>query len=234
MLDTAFEALKKFDWGSDLGALAPIEDAVTAAHGKPEARHEVETRLVTALQGELSRDAREYVCRKLAIVGTAACVPGLAPLLVNPESSHMSRFALEQIPAPEAAQALRDALSRASGTVKIGIISSLGARRDAASVPPLGELLQDGDAAIARAAALALGAIGSADSAAVLQRSLQAAGGSPAPIVDALLHCAETLMAANKLTEATAIYQAFAQDNQPRLVRLAANRGLLACASKQA
>lgn len=233
MLDTAFEALKKFDWGSDLGALAPIEDAITAAHGKPETGKEIETRLIAAMKGELSRDAREYVCRKLANVGSAACVPGLAALLVDKESSHMSRFALEQIPAPEAAQALREAMPKASGLVKVGIISSLGAKRDAAAVAPLGELLKDGDAAIARAAALALGAIGNVESAAVLQRTLPA-GDGPSAIVDALLSCAEALLSSNKLADATAIYKTFAQDHQPRLVRLAANRGLLACASKQA
>lgn len=233
MLDTAFDALKKFDWGSDLGALAPIEDAITAALGKPEAGKEIETRLIAAMKGELSRDAREYVCRKLANVGTAACVPGLAALLVDKESSHMSRFALEQIPAPEAAQALREALPKASGLVKVGIISSLGAKRDAAAVAPLGELLKDGDWTIVRAAALALGAIGNVESVAVLQRTLPV-GDGPSAIVDALLSCAEALLSSNKLADATAIYKAFAQDHQPRLVRLAANRGLLACASKQA
>ena len=38
MLETALEALKTFDWGSDLAALAPIEDSVTASHVKPETR----------------------------------------------------------------------------------------------------------------------------------------------------------------------------------------------------
>jgi hypothetical protein len=49
MLDTAFEALKKFDWGSDLATLAPIEDAVIAAHEKPDARQELENRLIAAI-----------------------------------------------------------------------------------------------------------------------------------------------------------------------------------------
>ena len=83
MLDNAFEALKKFDYGSDLAALAPIEDAVIAAHGKPDAGKELEGRLIAALQGELSRDAQEWVCRKLATIGTAAAVPRLAVLLVD-------------------------------------------------------------------------------------------------------------------------------------------------------
>ncbi len=104
MLDTAFEALKKFDWGSDLAALNPIEDAAIAAHEKPDVGKDLETRLVAALQSELSLDAQEYVCRKLAMVGTAAAVPSLAVLLVKQEISHMARFALERIPAAEALQ----------------------------------------------------------------------------------------------------------------------------------
>src|SRR5439155_22730995 len=85
MLNTAFEALKKFDWGSDLAALNPIEDAAIAAHDKPEVGKELESRLVAALQSELSLDAQEYVCRKLAMVGTAAAVPSLSVLLVKKE-----------------------------------------------------------------------------------------------------------------------------------------------------
>src|SRR5262245_32238081 len=133
MLDTAFEALTKFDWGTNLAALAPIEDAVIASHDKPDERQQLENRLIAALKGSLSRDAQDYVCRKLATVGSAAAVPVLAGLLMNKDNSHMARFALERIPAPEAAEALRDALNKVSGSLKIGVISSLGGRRDAAA-----------------------------------------------------------------------------------------------------
>lgn len=234
MLDNAFEALKKFDYGSSLNDLNPIEDAVVAAHGKSEAGRDLETRLVAALQGELTRDGREYVCRKLAAIGTAAAVPQLATLVTNPESSHMARFALERISAPEAAQALRDALPKSSGTVKIGIISSLGQRRDSGAVAALGGLLSDSDPAVARAATLALGAIASSEAVAALQGALKTAGNGSSRVIDSLLSCAESLLAGNKAAEATAIYKSFDQDSQPRLVRLAAARGLLACASKQA
>ena len=234
MLDMAFEALKKFDYGSDLATLAPIEDAVIAAHGKPDAGKELEGRLIAALNGELSRDAQEWVCRKLATIGTAAAVPRLSVLLVDKDISHMSRFALERIPAPEASQALRDALPKVSGKVKIGVISSLGNRRDAGAVSALSGLLKDADPAIARAAALALGAIGNDESAAALQAGLKASAANPLTLVDALLSCAEALLAGNKNAEASAIYKSFVQESQPRLVRLAATRGLLACAGKQA
>ena len=232
MLDTAFEALKTFDWGSDLAALAPIEDAATASHGKPEARQDLENRLITALKGTLTRDAQDYICRKLANVGTAAAVPVLAALRVNKGNSHMSRIALEQIPAPEAAVALRDALPKVSGDLKVGVISSIGARRDTDAVAALSGLLADSDASVARAATLALGAIGSVESVAALQSGIRAAGDLRLTIIDAVLKCAESLLASNQIAQASTIYKAFTDEGQPRLVRLAATRGLLACASQ--
>ena len=234
MLDTAFEALKTFDWGSDLAALAPIEEAATASHGKPEARQDLENRLIAALKGTLTRDAQDYICRKLANVGTAAAVPTLAGLLLNKGNSHMSRFALEQIPAAEADQALRDALPKVSGDLKVGVISSIGARRDSAAVPALSSLLSDSDPAVARAAILAVGAIGSVESAAALQTALRAAGDRRATMIDAVLKCAESLLASNQVATASSIYKAFTDESQPRIVRLAATRGLLACASQPA
>jgi len=233
MLDNAFEALKTFDWGTDLAVVAPIEDAAIAAHKSPETGRDLENRLAAALKGPLSVDAQGYVCRKLALVGSAASVPALAALLGNKDVSHMARFALERITAPEAAQALRDALGTVSGNQKIGVIGSLGARRDAAAVAPLGALLQDGDPAIARSAAIALGDIGNVDAAKTLQGALSASNARQ-PVIDALLTCAEALLAAHRHAEALAIYKSLSGEQQGRLVRLAATRGMLACASKQA
>ena len=184
---------------------------------------------IDALKFDLTLDAKEYVCRKTGgHWHMAACVPTLASLLLNKEDSHMARFALERIPVPESCHALREALAKASGNLKIGIISSLGACRNSASVPALGQCLKDEDPAIARSAALALGAIGNSASAEVLRSALHSSGINPSALIDALLGCAESLLASNKRAEASDIYKAFAQESQPRLVRLAAMRGLLA------
>jgi len=232
MLADAFEALKTFDWGADLTVLAPIDDATVAENGSAETRRDLENRLIASLKGNLSRDAHDYVCRKLAIVGTAAAVPTLAGLLGNKATSHMARYALERMNAPEAGQALREALGGVNGDLKIGVISSLGARGDVEAVVLLGNLLHDAPA-IARAAALALGAIGTADSVIVLQTTLQAGAGDKQPLIDALLRCAERLLARNQQSDALSIYNSLASDGHPRLVRLAATRGLLACAARQ-
>ena len=84
---------------------------------------------------------------------------GLAALLAEKDHSHMARYALERIGAAEAAAALRDALPKLAGALKVGVIGSLGARRDAASVPLLAGLLGNADTAVACSAALALGVL---------------------------------------------------------------------------
>jgi len=233
MLDAAFDALKKYDWGTDRAPLAPIEDAVTASHGKEDARKDLESRLLVALKSDISRDAKDYVCRKLTIVGTGVSAATLAGLLGDKDHAHMARYALERIQASEAGQALRDALAKLSGNLKIGVISSLAARRDAAAVPAISASLVDSDVAVARAAAIALGEIGSADAAKTLQAATPSAAEAKQAVVDAQLACAESLLAADKKTEAMAIYKSLAGEQQSKLVRLAATRGLLACVGKK-
>ena len=231
MLDQAFDALKTYDWGTDPNTLKPINDAVIATHGNDAARKELETRLAAVLKTEATRDAKDFVCRKLMIVGTAASVPTLAEFLPDKDLSHMARYALERIPAPEAAQAMRDALPKVSGVLKVGVISSLGARRDAASVPAIAALLGDSDAAVARAAAYALGDIRTADAAKALTDAKPNAEAKSADI-DASLSCAEGLLADGKKPEALAIYKSLVGEDQPKHVRMAATRGMLACVGK--
>ena len=133
-IDKAFEALKTYDWGPDRRTLVAIDAAVPATHGDAAARKALETRLAAVLSTEASRAAKDFVCRKLMIVGTAESVPALAAILPDEDLSHMARYALERIPAAEAAAALRDALPKLNGKLKVGVIGSLGVRRDAESI----------------------------------------------------------------------------------------------------
>ena len=146
----------------------------------------------------------------------------------------MARYALERISASEASQALCKAISTVSDELKIGVISSLGTRRDHSAVPLLGGLLQDQNVAVARAAALALGDIGTAESATLLQAALRSNSREKSAVIDGLLSCAEALLRNAQPAKALSIYQSLAADDQPRLVRLAATRGVLACGEKHA
>ncbi len=231
-LAQAFEALKTFDWGADYNVLTPIDEAVVATHDNPAAREELAARLAAVLKTDVPRDAKDFVCRKLMVIGTAASVPALAELLPQKDHSHMARYALERIPAPEAAQALRDALPKLDNPLKIGALGSLGVRQDAASVPAIAPLLGDTNAAVACAAAYALGAMQTAEAAKALAAAKRSGDDTKIAFTDASLSCAEGLLAAGKKADALAIYKRFAGEDQPKHVRLAATRGMLACAGK--
>ena len=231
MLDKALEALKTYDWGQDAKVLAPIDEAIVASHGDAAKRKDLEEKLCAALKGELKLDGKQVVCRYLMPIGSAACVPTLAGMLADKEVSHMARYALERIPAPEAAAALRDSLSKLPTELKVGVISSLGSRGDSDSVKTLAGLLKDEDATIATAAAQALGAIRTPEAAKAISE------GKPnekaqAAATDASLACAEALLAAGKNTDALSIYKGLVGSSQKH-VKLAATRGVLACAAKK-
>ena len=226
MLEQAFEALKTYDYGVDRHVLDPIDEAAVNTRKDPAARKDLESRLLAVLQSSAPRDARDYACRQLHTIGTAASEPALEALLANPDLSHMARYALERIPAREAGQALERQLRKLNGNVKIGVISSLGTRGQGVSL--LKPLLQDSDEAVARAAAIALGRIASVDA----NKALASAKPRPAladVFADASMACAEKLLSTGHAKEAKATYQRLLKNNPPELIRLAAERGLKAC-----
>ena len=231
MLDKAFDDLKKLDWGSDPKVLVPIDEAIVATHGDANGRKELEQRLLAVLTSDVRRAAKDFVFRKLKVIGTAASVPTLAALLPDADYSHMARYALESMPAPEAGKALLAAVSSVNGKLKAGVISSLGDRQDDDSVPALTALVSDADPVVARAAALALGDIRSPAAA----KALNSAKPSEAAVeaaVDSSLACAESLLADGNKVGALAIYRRLAKGGPPKHVKLAATRGILACAGK--
>jgi HEAT repeat protein len=226
MLEQAFEALKTYDYGMDRHVLDPIDEAVVTARNDPAASKALESQLVAVLQSKAPRDARDYVCRQLRTIGTAASVPALEALLSDADMSHMARYALERIPDARAGQALERQLRKVNGQLKIGVISSLGTRGQGVSL--LKPLLQDSDEGVARAAAIALGRIGSADA----NKALAAAKPRPAlaaVFADASMGCAEKLLATGHGKEAKATYERLLKGNPSEFIRQAAERGLKAC-----
>ena len=64
-------------------------------------------------------------------------MPALAALLGDEKLAHMARYALEPIPDPAVDAALRDALGKLKGRPLVGVIGSIGVRRDAKAVERL-------------------------------------------------------------------------------------------------
>lgn len=228
MLDKEFEAYQTYDWGVDPKALKPIDDAIVASHGDAAARKDLETKITAVLGTAAPRAAKDYACRQLRTIGTAAAVPALAALLMDGELSHMARYALERIPDPAAGKALRDALPKAKSNLKVGLIGSLGVRGEDDSVAPLAGLLGDTDGSVARAAAHALGAIASP----AAGKALAAAKSAPATkaaVADSALICAEGLMAAGRKSDAKTTYEQLLKNSPSEPIKCAAELGLKSC-----
>ena len=229
MLDQAFEKLQNYQWGDDRAALDPIDEAIVATQHHAAGREDLEDRMIRVLKSDATRNGKDYVCRKLKVIGTEASVPALAAMLSDPDHAHMARYALESQPHPAAGKALRNALPNLTGKLKIGVIGSLGVRQDQQSVPTLAKLVADDDAAIAKSAARALAAIRTAEAANLLA-NIEPNPEAAQAATDALLACAESLLAAGDKANALMIYKRIAQGNPAKHVKLAATRGMLACA----
>lgn len=232
-LDKAFDALKSYDWGNDRAALKPIDDAVAASAKDAAAQKALEGRLAAMLATDIPQAAKDFVCRKLSLCGSAACVPAVAKLLTDEKLSHMARYALERIPDAAAVDAMRDSLGKVKGLPKVGVINSLGVRRDAKAVDALVALLGDSDPQVAGAAASALGKIGNAAAAKALGEFQKTAPKQLQLVAaDACLGCAEQFLADGNKLGAIAIYKTLTKSNIKH-VKLAATRGLLAAMSKK-
>ena len=164
-----------------------------------------EAQLIAVLKSDATQKEKADACRALARVATKEAVPALAALLGDEKLAHMARGALETIPDPSADEALRDALGKLKGRPLLGVIGSLGVRRDAKAVAAMAKLLTDPDAA--QGAARALGNIGTSEAAKALDAAL--AGASAANHVDfceGLFRCAEALSAEGQGVQSLAIY----------------------------
>jgi HEAT repeat protein len=186
--------------------------------------------IATLTSPDASRKDKADACRQLSIIGTKAAIAPLASLLGDPEMSHMARYALEPIPDPAVDRAFREALGKLSGRPLIGVIASIGVRRDAEAIEPLTKMLMDGQVSpeAMGAAVRSLGRIGTVAAAQVLTASLDHA--PPEGMLDVyegLFRCAEMLAAEGNGEEATAIYDRLRQVKEPHQVRAGALRGAI-------
>jgi len=187
------------------------------------------SKLVAVLKSDASQHEKAEACRQLGVVGTKEAVPVLAGLLGDEKLAHMARYALEPIPDPAVDEALRAALGTLKGRLLVGVIGSLGVRRDAQAIEPLAGMLKDPDADVAQAAARALGSIGTTAAAKAIEGAL---AGTPAgnrlAFCEGLFRAAESLAAKGQRAEAIAIYDRLRSLEQaPHQVRAGALRGAI-------
>ncbi|HPM79870.1 MAG TPA: hypothetical protein PLF81_04195 [Candidatus Anammoximicrobium sp.] len=194
-----------------------------------------EAELLAVLKSDAGQFEKHEACRVLAHVATKKAVPTLAAMLGDEKMSHMARYALETIPDPSVDVALRDALGKLTGRPLLGVIGSLGVRRDAQAVDAIAKRLADPDAVTAQAAARALGQIGTPEAAQAIEAAL--AGAAGAKLVDfceGLFRCAEAMAEEGQAAQSLAIYDRLRSlSPAPQQVRAGALRGAVLARQKE-
>jgi hypothetical protein len=169
---------------------------------------------------------KAIACKKLAFVGGKDSIAPMAALLNHPQLACYARFGLEPNPDPSVDDALRAALPKLKGRLQVGVIHSIGVRKDAKALDALTKLIDDPDAEVAGAAAASVGMIGGLQASKVLQAALGRTKPPVFPVAArAALLCAENLMPANK-PRALEMYSQLSATAMPGPVRLAALRVL--------
>jgi len=218
-----------------LAAVLLAGPSLLSAQTVPPGGKQDAAKLIAVLKSDAPHKEKADACRQLAVVGNKDAVPALAALLGDEKLSHMARYGLEPIPDPAVDDVLREALGKLKGRVLVGVIGSVGVRRDAKAVPALAKMLQDTDADVAQGAARALGKIGTPEAAKALQGAL--AGVAPAnqvALCEGLFRAAEALAAASQRELAVAIYdQLRALSPAPHQVRAGGLRGAILTREKE-
>ncbi len=223
-----FAKVKSYDWGQSRAALSDLEEAMRKAHGNAGQLRGFEKGLLDVLTSDAKQAGKQWACRQLSLIGTEISVPILGKMLTDEETSDMARYALERIPSPEVNRILREAMPKAKGKVKVGIINSLGQRRCPKAVGALGELAGGSNKMIADAALAALGQIATADAAKALAKVKGKVSGKLQMVaLDSYLKCADQMVADGKKADALKVYKELQDKSLPKPIQTAALRGML-------
>lgn len=205
-----------------------VATASLRAAGENDPSPERERELIEILLSDAPKADKALACKHLAVHASSEAVPVLAELLADEELASWARIPLEAIPDPSADEALRNALDSLEGELLVGVINSLGVRRDPQSVATLTDQLQNQDAAVASAAAAALGHVGGTAASDALEGALVGASAEvSSAIAEGLVLCAERSLAEGDASRAVAIYDEVRGADVPLQRKLEATRGAI-------
>jgi HEAT repeat protein len=189
---------------------------------------EKERQYLKVLQSDAPEAEKALACKHLSVYGSSESVAELAKLLPNERLASWSRTALEAIPGSAADEALRKAVDALQGRLLVGVINSIGVRRDENAVELLSGRLADNDADVASAAAVALGRIGNAAAAEPLRKALATAPVAVrSAVAEGCVLCAERFLAQGNSAEAAKVYDEVRKAEVPRQRMLEATRGAI-------
>ncbi|MCH9022374.1 MAG: ThuA domain-containing protein, partial [Planctomycetes bacterium] len=220
--------IKSYEYGQSRISLTELSDLTRKTYGSHHLMRVIEHRLLEFLRSNATLASKQFVCRELSVIGTEASAPTLGGMLSESSTSDMARYALERIEGKAVGSVLRDALGQTSGKVRVGIVSTLGMRRDTKSAAALGRLIYSSDRMLAKAAVSALGRIGNEKAAGFLRKASMELSGTLQPeIMDAYLQCADQVAKRGEKSKAKGMYNTiYRLDEAPRMIHVAAFKGL--------
>jgi HEAT repeat protein len=235
-LPDLIDKVRTYRYGGDRKALDAVEGLVNASLTNAARRASLAHDLAGILNTDAPYEAKQFVCRQLVLIADEREVPILARVVTGQDEAlaHMALYALARIPSRAVNEALRRALDQTRGRSLIGVINTLGDRRDRRAVPRLAALLGAPEATSAAAAA-ALGKIGGKAATRALEKALdRVSDGLRTAVADALLSCAAGFVAEGNRSSAEAIYARFYRDASSPRLQAAALRGLASVRAEKA
>ncbi len=224
-----------YEYGLDPDPVVAFNELVEDLQGSPEQRKALEARLLKFLQSGATPAGKEVAYRQLALIGSPASVPVLAPMLAHAETAEMARYALAAIPGAAVDEALRKNLGQApNDRIRIGIISSLGNRKDMKAVPALAALISPGNPEVTVAAVAALANIASRAALGALAAARSKVGPVRDLISEGYLVCADRMVERGEKAAAIAVYRQMLAPGEPRTLRTRALVGLSVADAKAA
>jgi len=191
----------------------------------------VEQRLLRIVQSSATRAGKDFALRQLSLIGSDASVPVLAGTLTDKESGEDGALCAGPHPRPVASAALRAALPRLTGNMKIAIVNSLGQRVTHWQCC-LAALAGGQDARLAQAAANSLALIGTALHCPPCQPPGPRSRPLSGPVSPRLLAVRGANRGRRRQAVCLKVYKALLAPDQPDMIRVAALGGLAAAAGK--
>jgi len=183
-----------------------------------------ENKLIETIQNEKAVFFdRMDACRQLGTIGSKKSIAPLAALLHGDERlAHMARYGLQTNPDSAVDEVLRKAMDGAKGRNLMGIMHSLGERRDTNSIDLIAKHLGSPDKEVSGYAAKALGQIGTQKAFDALLDVYRDGGiNDRAGLYEGILRCANKFEKSDKQT-ALRIYEKLQKGNAPDYVKFGA------------
>tara|TARA_B100000212_G_scaffold289522_2_gene230837 strand:- start:10807 stop:12273 length:1467 start_codon:yes stop_codon:yes gene_type:complete len=158
-------------------------------------------------QNDIPVEAKKYILRQLARVGTSKAVSPLAQIMMARDKrlAEEARAAIESIRGSKASDALKVAYGKMNTEGKLNILKSLALRGESSSVRFIANELDNSSESISVTAAWALGEIGNSSSLRVLRNAYSNA--RPGPVNQAI----ERSLLSNPSVDSNLLYDIFSQ-----------------------